>query len=538
MPLPRRLVVFGMLGTTLDQGRGQKRFQHWRPSVSLFQHDGLRVDRFELLHSPKSTELADIVEADVSHVSPETTVRRHPIEFENPWALDEVYERLYAFARAYDFKPNKEEYLVHITTGTHIIQICMFLLTEARYFPARLLQSAPPAPGQRGGPGSYSIIDLDLSKYDRLASRSREEQREGLSFLKSGIDTKNAAFNALIERVEHVALHSRDPLLITGPTGSGKSHLAKRVFELKKARRQVDGDLVELNCATVRGDGAMSALFGHMRGAFTGAVGERAGMLKKADGGVLFLDEIGELGPDEQAMLLRALEQGSFYPVGSDREVHSSFQLIAGTNRDLFAAVAERRFREDLLARIDVWTFRLPGLAERPEDIEPNLEFELEYRSRAMNKNLTFSREARAQFLTFATSPEATWPANFRDFSAAIRRMATLSAGGRIGTQEVSDEIARLREHFRRAPARNDGAHTSHGLLESHLTKAQVQELDAFDRVQLEEVLRVCLDSKSLSDAGRRLFDVSRTHKRITNDADRLRKYLARFGLEWAALRE
>jgi transcriptional regulatory protein RtcR len=534
---PKRLVVFGILGTTLDQGRGQKRFQHWRPSVSLCQHDDLRVDRFELLHSPKSTELADIVEADITHVSPETTVRRHPIEFENPWALDEVYERLYTFARAYDFKPNKEEYLVHITTGTHIIQICMFLLTEARYFPARLLQSAPPAPGQRGGPGSYSIIDLDLSKYDRLASRSREEQREGLSFLKSGIDTKNAAFNALIERVEHVALHSRDPLLITGPTGSGKSHLAKRVFELKKARRQVDGELVELNCATVRGDGAMSALFGHARGAFTGAVAERAGMLKKAEGGVLFLDEIGELGPDEQAMLLRALEQGSFYPVGSDREVHSNFQLIAGTNRDLFAAVAEGRFREDLLARIDVWTFRLPGLAERPEDIEPNLEFELEYRSRAMNKNLTFSREARAQFLAFATSAEATWPANFRDFSAAIRRMATLSAGGRIGTQEVSEEVARLREHFRRAPPRSDGTRTTGSLLQRHLTQAQLQELDAFDRVQLEEVVRVCLDSKSLSDAGRRLFDVSRTHKRITNDADRLRKYLARFGLEWAALR-
>jgi transcriptional regulatory protein RtcR len=260
-------------------------------------------------------------------------------------------------------------------------------------------------------------------------------------------------------------------------------------------------------------------------------------MLKKADGGVLFLDEIGELGPDEQAMLLRALEQGSFYPVGSDREVHSNFQLIAGTNRDLFAAVAEGRFREDLLARIDVWTFRLPGLAERPEDIEPNLEFELEYRSRAMNKNLTFSREARAQFLAFATSAEATWPANFRDFSAAIRRMATLSAGGRIGTQEVSEEIARLREHFRRAPPRSDGTRTSGSLLQRHLTQAQLQELDAFDRVQLEEVVRVCLDSKSLSDAGRRLFDVSRTHKRIANDADRLRKYLARFGLEWAALR-
>jgi transcriptional regulatory protein RtcR len=415
----------------------------------------------------------------------------------------------------------------------------MFLLTESRYFPARLLQTAPPSAGMRGGPGSFAIIDLDLSKYDRIASRFYEEQREGLSFLKFGIDTRNAAYNRLIERVEHVALCSRDPILLTGPTGSGKSHLAKRIFELKKARRQVEGELVELNCATVRGDGAMSALFGHVRGAFTGAVGERAGMLKKAHGGVLFLDEIGELGPDEQAMLLRALEQGSFYPVGSDREVKSEFQLIAGTNRDLFREVSAGNFREDLLARIDVWTFRLPGLAERPEDIEPNLDYELAFRSRAMNKNLTFSREARAQFLAFATSAEATWPANFRDFSAAIRRMATLAPGGRIGSDEVTEEIARLRDHFSRAKPTTTTASMadSTGLSTRYLGPAKAAELDPFDRIQLEEVLRVCLESKSLSDAGRRLFAVSRTHKKTPNDADRLRKYLARFELEWGELR-
>src|SRR5205814_8295141 len=119
----------------------------------------------------------------------------------------------------------------------------------------------------------------------------------------------------------------------------GTSQLSKRIFELKKARRQVAGPFVEVNCATIRGDGAMTALFGHVKGAFTGAVTERPGMLKKADGGVLFLDEIGELGPDEQAMLLRAIEEKSFYPVGSDREARSEFQLIAGTNRDLTADV-------------------------------------------------------------------------------------------------------------------------------------------------------------------------------------------------------
>jgi transcriptional regulatory protein RtcR len=99
------------------------------------------------------------------------------------------------------------------------------------------------------------------------------------------------------------------------------------------------GELVEVNCATLRGDAAMSTLFGHVRGAYTGAVEARAGMLRKADKGLLFLDEIGELGLDEQAMLLRAIEDRTFFPVGSDREVRSEFQLIAGTNRDLSARV-------------------------------------------------------------------------------------------------------------------------------------------------------------------------------------------------------
>jgi len=114
----------------------------------------------------------------------------------------------------------------------------------------------------------------------------------------------------------------------------------------------------------------MSALFGHVKGAFTGAINPRPGLLRAADGGILFLDEIGELGPDEQAMLLRALEDKVFLPMGSDREVKSDFQLVAGTNRDLFALVREGKFRDDLLARINLWAFQMPGLRDRIEDIE------------------------------------------------------------------------------------------------------------------------------------------------------------------------
>ncbi|MFT3765869.1 MAG: sigma 54-interacting transcriptional regulator [Minicystis sp.] len=328
---------------------------------------------------------------------------------------------------------------------------------------------------------------------------------------------------------------SRAPILFTGPTGAGKSQLARRVFELKKARRQVAGELVEVNCATIRGDGAMSALFGHAKGAFTGAVEARAGLMRKAHGGVLFLDEIGELGADEQAMLLRAIEDRTFLPVGSDKEVRSDFLLLAGTNRDLGVAVAQGRFREDLYARINLWTFRLLGLAERVEDIAPNLDFELEAATRVLGVRATMSREARERFLRFATSREAVWRGNFRDFNAAVTRMATLSPGGRITTEAVDEEIERLRALWHRddGDARVEGAEDP---IAEALGEDGAAAIDPFDRVQLAEVLRVCRGAQSLSDAGRALFAVSRTKKSSVNDADRLRKYLARFGLSFQQL--
>lgn len=421
---------------------------------------------------------------------------------------------------------------MHITTGTHVAQICLFLLTEARYFPAKLIQTSPPGSHRTGEAGGYTIIDLDLSKYDKLASRFQQEKSESLSFLKHGIETRNAAFNALIEKIEYVAVNSKAPLLLMGPTGAGKSQMARRIFELKKSRRQMDGPFVEVNCATIRGDSAMSALFGHTKGAFTGAVSARPGLLRAADKGVLFLDEIGELGPDEQAMLLRALEQRRFLPVGADSEVQSEFQLLAGTNRNLAAAGDLPSFREDLLARINLWTFHLPALRDRPEDIEPNLEYELRQFARLNGKQITFNREAREAFLAFATSPAALWKRNFRDLNACLNRMATLAAGARISLELVHAEIAHLKSSWQ-TPA----AETQLAVLQRHMSPAQIPLLDLFDRAQLAEVLAVCESSANISEAGRRLFAVSRQSKRTANDADRLRKYLARFDLTWSSLK-
>ena len=524
----KKCVVIGLLGTALDNGTGSERWEKWRPTVALCRHENLIVNRLDLLYQTKFTSIVDTLAEDIRAISPETHVRPIQMEFNDPWDFEEVYGSLHEFAGNYEFNPEEEEYLVHITTGTHVAQICMFLLTESRHFPAKLLQTSPPN-RHKSEPGKYTIIDLDLSKYDEIASRFQQEKREGVSFLKSGIETRNKEFNRQIERIEQVAIASESPILLMGPTGAGKSQLARRIFELKKARHRVFGKFVEVNCATLRGDSAMSSLFGHIKGAYTGANNSRPGLLRTADKGLLFLDEIGELGLDEQAMLLRALEEKVFLPLGSDQEVNSDFQLIAGTNRELNSFVTQGKFREDLLARINLWTFRLPSLRERVEDIEPNLQYELEAYTRRTGNRVTTSKEAKEYSLKFATSPTAKWSGNFRDLNAAVTRMTTLALGGRISLEVVEEEIERLKAAWYSPSQPNK----EEQLLESLLGKEEVSQIDRFDKIQLLDALSVCNLARTLSEAGRELFASSRGQKKNINDADRLRKYLARFNLQW-----
>ena len=527
----KKLVVIGFLGTQLDAGLSPVRWEKWRPTVSLAQHDDLVVDRLELFHDVRSSTLAKQVQSDYAQLSPTTEVRLVEMNLVNPWDFGEVYSALYDWSASYPFDTATEDYQAHITTGTHVAQICLFLLVEARFIPGVLLQSAPPRGRQGRGPGSHEVIDLDLSRYDAINQRLHSAQQDALSFLKSGIATRNAKFNALIEEVERVAAQSKAPMLLTGPTGAGKSMLARRVFELKKARHQLDGQFIEINCATLRGDGAGSTLFGHKKGAFTGAATDRPGLLRAAHQGLLFLEEIGELGLDEQAMLLKAVEEKRFFPMGSDKEVQSDFQLIAGTNRDLRAEIRAGRFREDLFARINLWTYTLPGLAQRREDIEPNVDHQLRNASQELGKQVRLTAEARAAYLRFAMSREAPWNGNFRDLSGSITRLATLADHGRVGISLVNAEIQRLRwqwSDLSEATPPSADAPDLHALLGD-----KAAQLDHFDSLQLQSVIAVCRRHSSLSDAGRELFNVSRTQRSVVNDADRLRKYLLKFDLDW-----
>src|ERR1041384_7095157 len=178
--MARKTVVIGLLGTTLDAGHTQARWDRWRPSIAICQQQELQIDRFELIVSrPASRRVQQLVQQvtdDIAKVAPETEVRPHTIAIADPWDFSEVYTAFDRFAEEYAWRTASEDYYPPITTGTHVMQICLFLLCETRAMPGVLLQSSP-GPRDGAGPrhpiGYVQLIDLELAKYDRLAARPR-----------------------------------------------------------------------------------------------------------------------------------------------------------------------------------------------------------------------------------------------------------------------------------------------------------------------------------------------------------------------------
>ncbi len=518
-----RNVVIGFLGTKLDMGKKRR----WKPTPSLTGHDHFHVDRLELLYDSRFLRLAKQIQREIEEISPETEVLLQQLDLNDPWDFQEVYGKLFDFARSYGFDEDRERYHVHLTTGTHVAQICWFLLTESRHIPARLIQTGPPGPDD--DTPKFDIIDLDLSRYNALQQRFDQLSREYSDQLKGGIETRNAQYNDIIDRIELIASNSDEPILLLGETGTGKTELAERIHSLKLDRRRLKGRLVHVNCATLNGPDAMATLFGQRRSYLGTAGTERSGLLREADGGVLFLDDVDELSPNMQSVLLHAIETGRFYPLGSDHEISSRFHLIAGANRDLRSLAASGQFRPDLLARLNTWSFTLPPLRSRTEDIEANLLHELDRCERNLGVHVGFNSDARSQYLEFAKDPATHWPGNFRDFSGSIRRLCTLAPRGRITRAMVTSEIDMLQSDWSSGQSNDDYK------LVADVLGDGASDVDPFDLVQLAEVIRVCRTSSSLSAAGRTLFAVSRSKRKTQNDADRLRKYLSKFGLEWGA---
>ena len=267
-------------------------------------------------------------------------------------------------------------------------------------------------------------------------------------------------------------------VLILGESGTGKELMARAIHAFAQAARPTDGRFLAVNCAAIPSELLESQLFGHRKGAFTGADRDAPGLFAHAGQGTVFLDEIGELPPGTQAKLLRAIEQKEVFPVGANEPVTVEARILAATNKDLARETAEGRFREDLFYRLNVVSIRLPPLRERREDIPELVEFLLAKHARAMGKKVTgVSHEAMQRLLSHP------WKGNVRELDNALQRAVILGDGPLVTPDDLPPDVA---------PRPAD--------------PSAVDDLDEavkrFEKLHIEQMLRTCVDKR---EAARRL---------------------------------
>jgi two-component system, NtrC family, response regulator AtoC len=279
-------------------------------------------------------------------------------------------------------------------------------------------------------PPNFEELGMRVEKAGEKTFLERENRRLRFQVqrgMASDILTRSEAMQKVLRTIEMVAA-ARTPILIEGESGVGKELLAQHLHRLSPRANKA---FVDLNCAAVPATLLESELFGHERGAFTGAGNEKPGLVEVADGGTLFLDEVGEMLPEIQSKFLRVLDSGTFYRVGATRKRRADFRLVAATNRDLKEEVAAGRFRKDLFYRVNGVRVVIPPLRERPEDI-PLL---VEHFSHQLPNQKRFA-PAALEALT-----QYEWPGNVRELHFAVERASLLSEGEVIDVADLPPEI-------------------------------------------------------------------------------------------------
>ncbi len=355
----------------------------------------------------------------------------------------------------------------------------------------------------RVGAFDYLIKPLDFDALKETLKKSMAHSHLGVENreLRRQLYEENAspeilgrspAITAMLRMINTVA-PTEATVLVTGESGTGKE-LVARALHAQSLRKE--HPLVTVNCAALAETLLESELFGHERGAFTGADRRREGRFKQADKGTLFLDEIGELPIALQAKLLRALQQGEIQRVGSDRSEHADVRVIAATNRDLKKEVEQRRFREDLYFRLNVISLEVPPLRQRREDI-PLLagHFLARYSERNRKNIKDFSPQCMDMLLRY------DWPGNVRELENAVERAVILCTGDTIIGTELPITITRAGDQ--------PGSRTPE--LPSSLAGLP---LDEVERLAIEETLRETGDNKS---AAARKLGITRAtlHKKL-----------------------
>src|SRR5690554_1737469 len=276
---------------------------------------------------------------------------------------------------------------------------------------------------------------LSKSTDKRTVSEPRTAARENSSEQVSNVDYvkgKSEKSKQLHHFIDVVA-PTNISVLIIGESGTGKENIA---YSIHKKSERARAPYIAVDCGAIPKDLAASEFFGHVKGSFTGAANDKTGHFEAANGGTVFLDEVGNLSYDVQIQLLRALQERKVKPVGSSKEIDVDIRVIAATNEDLQKAVRDGKFREDLYHRLNEFSIQAPRLAERKEDILSFADFFLQQSNSDLNKNVRgFSPEVQAFFL------EYEWPGNLREMRNIIKRAVLLCVDNVVGIDVLPSEI-------------------------------------------------------------------------------------------------
>ena len=331
----------------------------------------------------------------------------------------------------------------------------------------------------KAGAFDYVTKPFSLDQIQHLADRALQLQglRAENRALRNAIDESpllESSSSAMVRLMEtsRQAAGSEATVLLSGESGTGKNVLARQIHRWSPRHER---PFVVVNCTTLSEELLESELFGHMRGAFTGAIKDKPGRLEAADGGTVFLDEIADLSATLQTKFLRFVQEQSFERVGGDRTIHVDIRIIAASNRDLRSEVAARRFREDLFYRLNVITLSVPPLRERREDILPLAQWML---SAASVRNRRAPMRLAPETATALTN--YNWPGNVRELRNALERAAVLCRSDVITPDDLPDSV------FREAP--NDA-------------QAGAAPAASLEKIEREHIRRVLAQSATLDEA-------------------------------------